>query len=51
MKIEELKESFKNYVYNFNMEDEQIALKFHHSNRVMDLCILNIIILMKMIIT
>lgn len=39
MKIEELKQAFKDYAYKFDMDDEEIALKFYHSNRVMDICL------------
>ena len=38
MNIEELKESFKNHVENYDMNDSMIKLKYYHSFRVMELC-------------
>ena len=40
MNKEELKEIFKNYVNNFDMNDNAIIRKFYHSYRVMDLSML-----------
>lgn len=40
MDIELLKETFKNYVSNYDMNDQNIIRKFYHSYRVMDLCML-----------
>lgn len=40
MNKEELKKIFKDYVYNFDMNDNAIIRKFYHSYRVMDLSML-----------
>lgn len=40
MNKEELKKFFKDYVYNFDMNDSAIIRKFYHSYRVMDLSML-----------
>jgi len=39
MNIEILKETFKNYVQNYDMNELAIIRKYYHSYRVMDLCI------------
>ncbi|MBR6690528.1 MAG: HD domain-containing protein [Bacilli bacterium] len=39
MDIESLKEIFKNYVKNYDMNELAIIRKYYHSYRVMDLCI------------
>ena len=38
MNIESLKETFKNYVSNYNMNEFAIKMKYEHSLRVMDFC-------------
>ena len=40
MNIEELKESFRKHVENYDMDEVNINRKFYHSYRVMDFCML-----------
>lgn len=40
MDIAELKNTFRKFVENYDMNDQAIIRKFYHSYRVMDLCIL-----------
>ena len=40
MNIEEIKNKFRQFVQNYDMNDPAIIMKFYHSYRVMDLCML-----------